>query len=90
MAEDDRAAAGLVRVRGQGGTPVGGGLLAAVADDGTAWVVTCAHVVNAALGRAARESAAPPGNGRVQLDLWVRDRWVACEGRPVAGLVAAG
>ena len=85
VTEDDRAAAGLVRVRGRGGTPVGGGLLIAVGDGGAGWVVTCAHVVNAALGRPALESAAPPDDAQLPLDLWVRDRWVPCEGRSVSG-----
>ncbi len=84
MAEDDRAAAGLVRVRGRSGKPVGGGLLVAVGDSGVGCVVTCAHVVNAALGRPALEPAAPPGDARVPLDVWMGNRWVPCEGQPVS------
>jgi hypothetical protein len=56
---------GIVELLGAARTPVGLGFLV---DRGT--VVTCAHVVNAALGRLAREVAEPDGQ-----ELWVRFRF---------------
>ena len=75
MAEDDRTTAGLARVRGRTGKPVGAGFLAAVSSDPAnsgrgGYVLTCAHVVNAALGRPLLEAEAPPAEEPVQLDLW--------------------
>ena len=55
-----------------------------VAETGVGWVLTCAHVVNGALGRPMREPTVPPGDARVQLDVWMHDRWVPCEGRPIS------